>query len=69
MCPESAPSSEVHGWEITTTILVGLLLIVAIVFSVLRPNSRIRLGVFLERESRRDKTVEEDTQEWPTQKH
>ncbi len=58
-----------HGWEITTTILVGLLLIVAIVFSVLRPNSRIRLGVFLERESRRDKTVDEDTQEWPTQKH
>ncbi len=58
------------GWELTTTILVGILFFVVVLFSVLRPSSRIRLGVFLERETEhKDKPpVDEDTAEWPARK-
>ncbi len=57
------------GWELTTTILVGFLLVVVVLFSVLRPSSRIRLGVFLEREVlKKDEPADEDTHEWPIRK-
>ncbi len=59
-----------NGWELTTTILVGILLFVIVLFSVLRPSSKIRLGVFLEREIlKKDKPADdEDTAEWPQRK-
>ncbi len=57
-------------WELATTIIVALLLMVLVLFSVLRPSSRIRLGVFLEREvlHKNENEQDEDTHEWPTRK-
>lgn len=57
----------------TTTVVVSVFLFVIVVFSVLRPSSRIRLGVFLEREilHKDEEKVEppdDDTHEWPTGK-
>ncbi len=59
-----------NGWELTTTVLVGVFLFVIVVFSVLRPSSRIRLGVFLEREimHKDPEPVDEETAEWPARK-
>jgi hypothetical protein len=39
-----------NDWEITTTIIIGLLLAVLVIFALLNPSGRIRIGVFLERE-------------------
>ena len=46
------------GWEITTTAIVGLVLIGVIVFSILRPSAHVKIGVFFEREL--DKGDQED---------
>ncbi len=59
-------------WELATVIIVALLLVVIVIFSVFRQSSRIKMGVFIERELLdRDKhkpPTDEDTHEWPTRK-
>ena len=69
------------GWEITAPILLGILLIGVLVFSIVRPSSRVRFGIFIERqilekdeeldipEPPRDPSEEQTAEwKWPVQK-
>lgn len=56
------------GWELASTVLVGMILLGLIVFSILKPSGRVRIGMFFEREHFHDDPADEDTKEWPTRK-
>lgn len=60
------------GWEIAAPVLLGILVVAVIVFSVIRPSSAIRFGVFIERkilkEEKPPPADEAPTEEWPRRK-
>ncbi len=62
------------GWEIAAPVLLGILVVAVIVFSVIRPSSAIRFGVFIERKILHDEKKkpppadEAPTEEWPQRK-
>jgi hypothetical protein len=39
----------VSGWEIAAPVMVGVLLLGLLIFSVLKPSSVVRFGIFIER--------------------
>ncbi len=62
------------GWEIAAPVLLGIVVVAVIVFSVIRPSSAIRFGVFIERKilnghGKDDPPADEaPTEEWPQRK-
>ncbi len=62
-----------NGWEIAAPVLLGIVVVAVIVFSVIRPSSAIRFGVFIERKilnghDEKPPADEAPTDEWPTRK-
>ena len=51
------------GWEITTTAIVGLVLVGVIIFSILRPSAHVKIGVFFERELEHNDGDESDDEQ------
>lgn len=47
------------GWEIAAPVLLAVLLLGLLLFSVLRPSSAVRFGIFVERKLFKDGDEEE----------
>jgi hypothetical protein len=58
----------VSGWEIAAPVLLGVLLIGLLIFSILKPSSMVKFGIFVERRlmDKKDEPPPEPPDEAPT---
>jgi hypothetical protein len=54
-------------WQVTTAAIIVILIVAVIVLSIMRPSTRIRFGVFFERDIEKKDPPDDDapTDEWP----